>query len=323
MDLAAYSATKVNANGSFNMDGQAKLLHSYTGYDPSNGNILQQTSTDGTTSSYQWDASGSLVTAFTINPGTQQRVYTYEHLPFIGLKSTTDPNGRKSKFEYDKVNRLRITKDHDDNVTARIRYHYKDDPEGLKNDVITTTCAVATKPITFQSPEDNQFGPTTYKWDFGDGNTATESLGTTFHTYASAGSYLVKVRKENPEYYSLENAKVVNVFNTVTSLSLSLTGPGAYDVCRQVPITMTIRAAISGDIQNYVWEYNFNGGSWIVLTSGGGPATQLICQPPPGFGNDDYLGNFIVRCTVTDPCGNKTSNQITLTNYEGNPGCMY
>lgn len=51
-------------------------------------------------------------------------ITTFTHYPLVGLRSSSDANGRTSYFEYDEFGRLSLVKDHDLNITKNYRYHY-------------------------------------------------------------------------------------------------------------------------------------------------------------------------------------------------------
>ena len=52
------------------------------------------------------------------------QVTTYSYVKGAGLGSITDPNGHKSEFIYDELERLKATKDFEGNITQKIEYQY-------------------------------------------------------------------------------------------------------------------------------------------------------------------------------------------------------
>jgi len=52
------------------------------------------------------------------------QITTYEHIPLVGVKSITQPNGLVTYYEYDAFNRLKNQKDADKNLLASYQYHY-------------------------------------------------------------------------------------------------------------------------------------------------------------------------------------------------------
>ncbi len=52
-------------------------------------------------------------------------ITTYTHIPLVGIKTVTDPRGRRTTYEYDNFNRLKHIKDHKGNITEAYDYNYK------------------------------------------------------------------------------------------------------------------------------------------------------------------------------------------------------
>ncbi|MDV4342537.1 PKD domain-containing protein [Methanoculleus sp. YWC-01] len=84
---------------------------------------------------------------------------------------------------------------------------YNDDGYNVTRQVITVTAAVAptanftanrtsgTAPLAVQFNDTSTGGPTSWAWDFGDGETSTDQNAT--HTYAAAGNYTVSLNATN------------------------------------------------------------------------------------------------------------------------------
>lgn len=56
-------------------------------------------------------------------------ISTYQYIPGVGIVSETDPRGRKIYYEYDKLNRLVLIRDNENNVLKKICYNYAGQPE--------------------------------------------------------------------------------------------------------------------------------------------------------------------------------------------------
>jgi len=70
---------------------------------------------------------------------------------------------------------------------------------------------------------------TSYKWEFGDGTTASGSGATEAHAYASAGEYEVKLTVDDgePVNHSSSITKLVTVRDTTPPETTIDTGPSA------------------------------------------------------------------------------------------------
>ena len=68
--------------------------------------------------------SGSLIDEVRLYPrGAMMTTYTYDTA--FGLTSSTDPNNVTTFFEYDKLGRLSVVRDHDRNIIRSTEYHYR------------------------------------------------------------------------------------------------------------------------------------------------------------------------------------------------------
>ena len=197
-DQSTVAPISINTSGStatLSYDSRYYLVgtHNYL----SSGNLSYVLNKDLRTD-YTWGYNNSLVTQENTNGFTT----LYEHIPLVGVSKVTDPNGRVTTYEYDPFNRLRMVRDHENNIVERYRYHYAS--EG--NPAISSTIGVSGYPLintaqTFTSNNAASFyGKTRYIWDFGNGVTQETSTNTTTYTYSTAGNYRVSVTLLNPEY---------------------------------------------------------------------------------------------------------------------------
>lgn len=310
-------ATLINSGTVFSYDqSRYRLIETYT-YDDNNATLTYAQSANGITTGYEW-SNNTLPTATIVIPGANQFKKSYVLNSLLGLTQTTDENGQNSYAEYDSnFGRTRLTRDQDNNILTRYRYHYKDQSESLSNTVISVGAGCANQPISFSSPENVAYGETTYYWDFGDGSSAT-STGPTTHSYSSYGTYEVKLRKENPEYFSLQTKTQATVLKPITNFFVSVIGPSIIDLCNPASTQTILDTNVTGDAASYYWEYSFNNGPWTFLTQ------DSVTDPPPGFSQFGTVGCYDVRCSVTDFCGNSFIDYYTLSVYESNPGnCQY
>lgn len=298
------------------LDPKLRKLHSFNAYD-SYGNITQQTLGNGIVSSFVWGHNGSLLLSETVNPSGSTPLQTsYVHKPGAGPSSITDPNLRVKRFEYDAFDRLRLERDHDNAIQKRYRYYYASQPEGFTNNSIWNGCALAGQPLDLSSSEPAFLGVTNTFWTFGDGTSASSATGTVNKTYASPGTYEVTCRKENPEFFSKEISKSLNVYSPITSFNLSVSGPSSYDVCNiNNPVTglSSLELQITGDAFNIQWTECFEGSCWTSPYGG----------VPGGFGSPGIVGSWTITVTATDACGNVYSSSTGFHNYASNPMCEF
>ena len=52
-------------------------------------------------------------------------ITTYTYIPMVGLKTTTDANGRKETYQYDNFNRLYRVLNHEGNIIKEYNYNIK------------------------------------------------------------------------------------------------------------------------------------------------------------------------------------------------------
>ncbi|MBL7731277.1 MAG: hypothetical protein JNM88_08875, partial [Chitinophagaceae bacterium] len=130
-----------------------------------NGNITEVLGKDGVVTSYIWGYNNSLpvVKATGVNYSTLLSAYnavggnlvllrsqpslanaylnTYVYTPGVGMTSETDPRGRSLYYEYDKMNRLVLVRDHENKVVKKICYNYAGQAENCLSTCTNTNAA--------------------------------------------------------------------------------------------------------------------------------------------------------------------------------------
>ncbi|WKZ58470.1 MAG: PKD domain-containing protein [Cyclobacteriaceae bacterium] len=315
MNPSAYQTSKVESNGMFTADTRLRLLHSFDSYQQNTGNLLQQTSMDGIKTQYTWGHNNSLVTQFSVNPGSSiSQTFSYNHKPLVGLNYVTDQNAIKYYYDYDRLNRLKLEKDNDGNITARYRYHYKTS-KGFNTSISGTNYGIVGQSVHLSSSDDLEYGQISYEWNMGDGNIRTST--SVSHIYQIPGNYTVTLKKTNPEYGTVTITHPMTV-NSPPSILIGVTGPTSIDLCNYnfEPTSFTATVRLGCPPYSFTWEYRYNGGSWITYASGS------PVQAPPGFVYQE--GYWEVRCTAySGACNNQvTSQSIWLTTYRSDPNCF-
>jgi hypothetical protein len=315
MNPSAYQTSKVQSNGTFTADARLRLLHSFDSYQQNTGNLLQQTSLDGIKTQYTWGHNNSLVTQFSVNPGSPiSQTFSYNHKPLVGLSYVTDQNAIKYYYDYDRLNRLKLEKDNDGNITARYRYHYKTS-KGFNTSISGNNYGIVGQSVHLSSSDDLEYGQTTYEWNMGDGNIKTSTSAN--HIYQIPGNYTVTLKKANPEYGTVTLTHPMSV-SRPPSILIGITGPSIIDLCNYnfEPTSFTATVRLGCPPYSFTWEYRYNGGSWIYYAAGS------PVQAPPGFGYQ--TGTWEVRCVAySSACGDQiTSGTIMLSAYQSSPSCF-
>jgi PKD repeat protein len=134
-----------------------------------------------------------------------------------------------------------------------------------------------------------------YRWVFGDGNqTQFTTNPRTTHTYASPGSYLVRLTVRDAANASTDATQTVRVLlqgENRSPVPMIATGPRA----GTAPLTLTFDGRISydpdGDAITYTWEFRQNGELTDTMT--GSVVTRVFETP----------GDYTVQLVVKDGAG--------------------
>lgn len=118
-----FSPSRVTS-GNFNYDSRYLLQQSIQSYD-SYGNPLQVLDAEGVETTYSWEESSTLLDKITRrpDPGTDLTI-DYNYNNNLLLSEIIDPDGQKTTFEYDTLQRLIKTKNHDAQEVSMLEYFY-------------------------------------------------------------------------------------------------------------------------------------------------------------------------------------------------------
>jgi PKD repeat protein len=349
IDQSSYLYSKKNEDGSFTKDSRLIKRQTFNQYNPTTGNLLQQTGFNGIQTNYTWDASNNFVSSVSSTGGVNTRTTSTTIKPLVGPLTSTDANGVVMKNEYDVYNRLHLVKDGSDNILKMYRYHYAGEKPGFAL-TSSTTKTIVNRSVTFtiQDVAQSVGGAGQFVLDYGDGVVVNNPAATTSHTYTSAGYYFVKLTLTNPEYGSTFRTLTIDV-NTPVSLTLCRSGIITGDLCGiDTPATGTCSGGGGGgggdpeamaattaalpapggvgsstiyaypasgcSPYSYNWEYKLSSSStWFSFGTGSSVT----------FNFSNTLGTYEIRCTVSDSCNTTATATTTVTYYESSPGCPH
>ncbi|WP_373523794.1 PKD domain-containing protein [Aquiflexum sp.] len=329
----SYTGSKINSSGVFELPTSFVEVASYS-FDPATGKMLSTNSRDGTVTSYTYSNNNTTVASSTTNPGTLEFKTSYVYKPLIGPIQEKDPNNRNVNMEYDGLGRLRLVKDHNNDIRERYRYHYRNETPNFKI-VANPAQVLVGQSVTF-SLEDILVptgGTFTRHWNTGNGTQYTDNRTTMTHSYPLSGLYTVSATLFTNEY-----GPVIRQYSLLVSNPLNITvcadGPQEKDLCNpanrvwgsctasQVDFGYTrFRTSFSSPtstgctgIYNYDFQYRLAGGTWISFANG-----------PQDYG--DFLhssfahGYYYIRCIITDTCSNTAIASSYINIYKSNPNC--
>lgn len=97
----------------------------FNSYD-SAGNLLGYTQKNGLQNTFTYYGVGDMGKANLVKTQANNlgQTTTYDYLPIIGVKDISDPNNRKTTFNYDKFNRLSNIKDQNNDIVKSFSYNF-------------------------------------------------------------------------------------------------------------------------------------------------------------------------------------------------------
>lgn len=132
-------------------------------------------------------------------------------------------------------------------------------------------------------------GATSYKWDFGDGNTSTSSASIVAHKYTATGAFTVKLTATSASGCVVSYSKIVNVFS-IPSASFT-----TKDVCLGDSSRFTNTSVSSGNV-TYLWDF-------------GDGNTSTAKNPVNLYASS---GSYFVKLTVTSAAGCSDFDTLTI-----------
>ena len=165
----------------------------------------------------------------------------------------------------------------------------------------TATPTTGTAPLTVNFTDQSTNNPTSWQWDFGDGNTSTQQNPS--HTYNNSGNYTVGLTATN-DYGS--NTKTQNGFIVVSGGG----GSAPLAAFTATPTTGTAPLTV-----NFTDQSTNNPTSWQWDFGDGNTSTQQ--NPSHTYNNN---GTYTVSLTATNDYGSNTKTQNGLIVVSGGGG---
>jgi YD repeat-containing protein len=321
------------STGAFTIDSRYRLSTSYTLYDQTTGNVVQGNGRDQVVRRFKWDddpgETNSVVEELTQNygaPTSFKTTYTYK--PLVGMTSQKDANNVTTSYEYDALNRLKIVKDNSGNILSRTKT--RQSTEGNIAIIEFSGNQVVNQTVDIQDAGGAAGSGYTTLWDFGDGTTFNGTSPGAWKTYTSPGSYNVTLTKTHPDYGTASAMKKITIL-PLPSVSLCVDGPVQGDLAN--PNTGVIYGACTvgtpgayGTVSvtaspangcggyTYSWSYiiRYPNGTYGTPTSFGSNSATVVS--PLSSSPTDHT----ITCTVTDACGNVTTDDVRILLYNSN-----
>jgi PKD repeat protein len=157
----------------------------------------------------------------------------------------------------------------------------------------TTDKVSGTAPLTVVFTNRSSGNITGYSWDFGDGNTSTQTSPT--HTFNTVGTFNVILEARG-------QGGVSRVVRQITVSNPQVAAPvadfTANPASGTTPLTVAFTNATTGQVTQYLWDFN-----------GDGITDSVEISPTHVY---DIAGNFTVNLTAIGP-GGQSSKSLTLT----------
>ena len=353
VDYASLIKSDIDSDGAsvFEYDSDYELVKEYSLYSDL-GELRETKGADGITTSYEYSANGSYLTAMAVNApythiedynGTDEPdrtgdhfVTTYAYYPLVGKTRETDANARSVYYVYDKMGRLVATMDHEENIREIYERNVKNQEvhrwfSTLTNSFGTHTHFLKTEPeaylpaITVNNNCNSisfniiNYNPAfEYKMNYGHPGADSEEIVTSAnveHTYPDGGNYTVTM-------HEMKNGHVVNSDEKAVSIT-------RYPIDADFTYTARIggvNTQISGINQGDIFEaltigLNLTKGSgkydvnWDIESTGGVISDRndtINCTGTSTF-VINMEGDYTLTCTITDGVNTPLTYSWTFT----------
>lgn len=183
---------------------------------------------------------------------------------------------------------------------AILKVEYKSEASASPVAGFTASPTTGAYPLTVKFTDTSTGVPSSWLWDFGDGDSTNATVQNPVHTYASAGTYAVNLTAGNSygndstsrtDYISVTSSEKVPVANFTADVFSGLT-----------PLAVQFTDTTTHSPTAWTWEYRASGtnDTWTSFASTQNP------------GHSFAAGAYDIRLTATNGDG---SNTVTKTQY--------
>ncbi len=180
--------------------------------------------------------------------------------------------------------------------------------------------------VQFNPEVQNAVGSVSYEWDFGDGNTSTESEPT--HIYATAGTYSVTltVWDSSESVNNITNPLSVTVPKSTSPVggTVTLKANNSVDlVSGEAPLSVNFEVQMDTTAQQTVTEYRWSFSNIPTISTTTLPQKEYFFQNPglytvsvSAYGSNGFIGasnEISITVNETDPGPTPTDVQVTLS----------
>jgi PKD repeat protein len=153
--------------------------------------------------------------------------------------------------------------------------------------------------VTFTDASTNT--PTSWSWDFGDGNTTDATAQNPVHTYAVAGTYTVNLTATN-SVGSNTATKTDYITVTAANATIQAAFTGA-PTSGTAPLAVTFTDASTGNVTSWLWEFGDGENSTVqspshTYTANGTYTVNLTVTGPDGTSAETKAGYITVSATA-------------------------
>lgn len=157
-------------------------------------------------------------------------------------------------------------------------------------------------PLNMRFADTSTGSPTSWLWDFGDGNTTSNTTQSPYHYYSSAGSYQVKLKASKTGSTSWYNQTYVVTAYSAPSCSFTSNVTSGIS-----PMAVLFTDTSSNVPTSYFWQFNPDSMGWLTVTPS---ETNTSRNSTVVFTGS---GDLRVYHDVTNPAGTSVCGYQVLT----------